>query len=239
MSRPRRKPQLQHFSRSGAVDLDLASKCIKILLYYFLTQSIRADPNELPVIGHANHFRRASISKNASRLDQQISDCKTTHGYGGLLVAHVAPVEGATDPPRDGASTQGSGSRRKIDGGALAAGKRCDGCTATGRRGGAMEGGAEGGTSAHRRSEVCWFVWICLTSSGSTPTWHLAEPPLLALPEHLIQEDLGTMPTCFVCAQALLDGGGHPDGRCPHWLCSECRGENHGDDGHSFEFIVS
>ena len=31
------------------------------------------------------------------------------------------------------------------------------------------------------------------------------------------------MPTCVVCAQVLLDGGGHPEGRCPHWLCSECQ----------------
>ena len=31
------------------------------------------------------------------------------------------------------------------------------------------------------------------------------------------------MPTCVVCAQALLDGGGHPDGRCPHWMCSDCQ----------------
>ena len=31
------------------------------------------------------------------------------------------------------------------------------------------------------------------------------------------------MPTCDGCARALLDGGGHPEGRCNHWLCSECQ----------------
>ena len=31
------------------------------------------------------------------------------------------------------------------------------------------------------------------------------------------------MPTCAGCARALLDGGGHPEGRCNHWLCSECQ----------------
>ena len=31
------------------------------------------------------------------------------------------------------------------------------------------------------------------------------------------------MPTCDGCAQVLLDGGGHPEGRCNHWLCSECQ----------------
>ena len=52
------------------------------------------------------------------------------------------------------------------------------------------------------------LFWILVHRHG---TW--LTHPLLALSEHLIQEDLGSMPTCFVCAQALLDGGGHPEGR--------------------------
>jgi hypothetical protein len=43
-----------------------------------------------------------------------------------------------TRPKRARAS---SGSQRTIDGGALAAGKRCDGCTATGRGDGGRAGG--------------------------------------------------------------------------------------------------
>ena len=35
--------------------------------------------------------------------------------------------------------------------------------------------------------------------------------------------EVRTMPTCDGCAQVLLDGGGHPEGRCNHWLCSECQ----------------
>ena len=50
-----------------------------------------------------------------------------------------------TRPPRRGSTH--SARRRTIDGGALAAGKRCDGCTATGR-GGAMAGGAGGRSTA-------------------------------------------------------------------------------------------
>ena len=28
---------------------------------------------------------------------------------------------------------------------------------------------------------------------------------------------------CVVCARTRADGGGHPDGLCNHWLCSECQ----------------
>jgi len=31
------------------------------------------------------------------------------------------------------------------------------------------------------------------------------------------------MSTCVVCAHVLLDGAGHPEGRCHHWICSECQ----------------
>ena len=31
------------------------------------------------------------------------------------------------------------------------------------------------------------------------------------------------MPTCVVCAHVLFDGAGHPEGRCNHWICSECQ----------------
>ena len=31
------------------------------------------------------------------------------------------------------------------------------------------------------------------------------------------------MRTSFVCDQAAEDGGGHPEGLCDHWMCSECQ----------------
>ena len=115
---------------------------LELALKYFLTHSIRAEPNELPFIGHANHFRRiVVVTKPPSQLVQQISDCKPTHGHGG----HVAPPLEATAAIKTRPPRRVHTERRTIYGGALAADGRCDGGMAAGGRGGSMADGRGGG----------------------------------------------------------------------------------------------
>ena len=75
--------------------------------------------------------------------------------------------------------------RRTIDGGALAADGRCDGGMAADGRGGAMADGRGGGGTARVLTVVKLLLIdrVCLTSSGSTQTWHLPQRTH-ALSEH-------------------------------------------------------
>jgi hypothetical protein len=104
-----------------------------------------AKPNKLPVRGDARHLDCSRPYTPSNLIHAADLEHRTlrTRAVRKNDYEQEWSVQAAinTRPPRDGASTQSSGSQRTIDGGALAAGKRCDGCTATGRGDGDGDGG--------------------------------------------------------------------------------------------------